>query len=1028
MQALILELNNPFTPHRDNQEHLVEAPISILDWLAKRFPGFEGFAKPTICLVNNEPLLRAGWDYVIQDKDVVSFVVVAPEEPTTIFMVSFTILATAAAVYYARQIPKPNAGQMPEQDPVYTLSGQSNSIKLMNPVEVPYGRNRIWPSYAARSYNKFVNDDQYLYSLFVIGQGEYHIESVQVEDTSVTAFQDIEYEIIPPGGQVTLFNDLVITSVEVGNIHIKGPDGDGVYPDTEWYGGFIVNPAGTTIHTIEVDFAFPFGLYRSNDKGGLDNTSVEFVFEYRPVDDNGVAINPTWALLYQTTIKDATVNAKRITQSMPVAPGRYEVRAKRINRERTNDSKISDKLHWLALRGIMPDLKEYGDITLLAIKAKATNNINDSASNRFNVIATRKLKTWNPSTGWSQPQTTRSIVWAFCDLFQASYGAKLADSYLDLNYLYTLDAFFANKNYTLDWIFDQKATVWEAAKLIARVGRAVPMLNGSVISIVLDEPKTFPTAVFNANNIVKGSFRWDIKLFETGAYDSVEIEYTDPTTWNPETINCVLPGSEGVEPEKIKLAGCTNRNQAYQEGMYLASAAYYVRENISFTTGMEGHIPTYGDLISVSHELPRWGQAGVVLETQGALIKVSDPLEFSSTEDNLVVFRARDGSALGPFKATKTSDPYVLQVEAAGVDTITVSDFEEYPLYQFGVADKWAKLCKVVNITPSEGETVEIVCTNYDSRVFAYDNQLAPPKASSDPVTTVPDLPVVSYIEVRQSASNINMLQVNWDAALGAIAYVLQQSSNGTDWYNVVRTTNTGHTMVVAPGYLYLRVAGINAGAGPWVNWSGQVGYATTTPFPVNGLMLQQPFRGTYVKLQWDSVSNATEYEVKVFRDKDKALLRTVMVTANTFTYSIENAMENNANSRDFYFEVRSKNNIGYTETPATLTASNPRPEKLGYINIHEKNRTDALVTYNISWPSNLEVDLLTYRVWGSPTQGFIPSGSTLKYEGLANGAEVSFNRETADVTYYMKAAAVDVWDNAINLSDEATFTVPKKP
>ena len=157
MRAQVLEINNPFTPHLDNQCFEINEQITILGWLEKRFPNFQEFSRPTICLVNEVPILRAGWeDYLIKDNDVVKFVVVAPEEPTTIFMVAFTVLATAASIYYMKQIPKPGTGQMPDQDPVYTLTGQSNRIKLMNPIEVPYGKNRIWPSYAARSYNKFI--------------------------------------------------------------------------------------------------------------------------------------------------------------------------------------------------------------------------------------------------------------------------------------------------------------------------------------------------------------------------------------------------------------------------------------------------------------------------------------------------------------------------------------------------------------------------------------------------------------------------------------------------------------------------------------------------------------------------------------------------------------------------------------------------------------------------------------------------------------------------------------------------------
>ena len=36
------------------------------------------------------------------------------------------------------------------------------------------------------------------------------------------------------------------------------------------------------------------------------------------------------------------------------------------------------------------------------------------------------IEQWNPSTGWSNPQATRSIAWAFADAVQAGRGAYRA--------------------------------------------------------------------------------------------------------------------------------------------------------------------------------------------------------------------------------------------------------------------------------------------------------------------------------------------------------------------------------------------------------------------------------------------------------------------------------------------------------------------------------------------------------------------------------------------------------------------------
>lgn len=1022
MTALVVEVSNPFNPLQDLRKNEIDAGDTPIAWLQKRFLSFTEFDEPTICLLNGNPLLRKEWDsYVIKDGDTISFVKLAPGDPITAILVIVAVVAVAAAVFLATNIPKPNAGGLPDQDPVHTLRGQTNRIKLMDPIEVPYGRVRMWPSYAARSYNTFENDDQILFSLFCLGQGSFDIDRIQVEDTLASSFQDVTTAITNPGEQVSLFPDNVVTSVEVANIELFGPN----EPEyTSWVGGFVVNPTGTQTNRIEVDITLPFGLYYSNDEGGLDTRTVSAEFEYRAVDDNG---DPTgsWILLTTFSKTLATVNAKRYTTGVDVAAGRYEVRGRRTNNSE-DSHRVGDTLQWATLRGFLPDTRDYGDVTLLAVKARATNNLNDQASNRFNVIGTRKLAKWNPTTGWSSPVATRSIVWAFCDVFRSAYGGNLADEFLDLPALHELDQFYEGRNEHFDWIFDQKTTVWDAAKTIARVGRAIPMLNGSRITMIRDEPKTLPVAVFNQENIIKDSFRWDIKLFEVGEKDSVEVEYTDPISWNPEEVLCILPESQGLDPEKIKLAGCTDRDHAYHEGMYIAASNYYVRENITFQTGLEGHIPTYGDLISVSLDLPRWGQAGYVLRIDASkCITLSDDVEFG-TGTNYIVFRKKDGSAAGPYECVAGNASNVVILVDTIEDPFYFDDIHEPPLYQFGVADQWAKLCKIVDIRPTDGENIEIACTNYDARVHTFDTLDAPPLDSTTP-PDVPALPTVTGLRVQQLPDTFKFVTMSWNPALGATAYIVQQSSNGTDWENVDRVTTTSYTLAVVKGYLYLRVAGVNVGAGPWDTWVGEVGVPSGPPNNIVGLQLQQPFTGTFAKIQWESVANASSYKVEVYKDNGATLLRQVFVSGLTYTYSAENAQEDLANTRYLQFQVLATNALGDSDTAAVLNVSNPVPAVVTGIYSEVKIEDANEAVFTVGWNVNPDVDIVGYRVWGSETSGFTPDDATNReYEGTGVTAEITVQKTAYSgggimVTppLYFRVAAYDIWDDEVNYSSE---------
>ncbi|NCQ33367.1 MAG: hypothetical protein GW802_39135, partial [Armatimonadetes bacterium] len=84
-------------------------------------------------------------------------------------------------------------------------------------IPVQYGRVFSYPDFAAQPYTEFAGGEQYLFQLLCLGCGEFEIEDIRLEDSSLDAFTEIEYEIVEPFGQVTLFPTQVVTSVEVSS-------------------------------------------------------------------------------------------------------------------------------------------------------------------------------------------------------------------------------------------------------------------------------------------------------------------------------------------------------------------------------------------------------------------------------------------------------------------------------------------------------------------------------------------------------------------------------------------------------------------------------------------------------------------------------------------------------------------------------------------------------------------------------------------------------------------------------------------
>ena len=853
--AKAIHITNPFSKKIETILDF-EKNETILDVAAKFYgDGNVDFVVPTICIVGDKPLLRKEWEsYVPEDSEVVSFVAVTGN-PIVYIIIAVVV---SIAVSLLMVVTPPKMGSIPEPDPVFTLRGQTNKIKLGDPIEDHYGRVRIFPSYAAISYNKYIDNEQYLYSLFCLGQGEFEIENVFVEDTNIDNFDDTEYVVYGPGETVDLFRDNVETSNEVAGIELFGPN----EPEYDsWVGPFAAGGPQSSSDIIEVDVVIPQGLNYSNDEGGLDNRTISASFQYRQIDQNGDPVG-SWLVLSEFSKTLRTVTPQRYTLTKVVPSGRYEVRARRTNNKDTN-FRANNTVKWESLRAFLPNVGNYGDVTLLAIRARASNNFNDSSRSQINLFATRKLPIWNGAQ-WSNPVATRSAVWAMANIFRSIYGGNVTeDKFFDLDDFLLKDQQLNAEGRTFDWTFDTRGTVWEDAAMVCRAVRGRPLLRGSIITIALERSKTIPTAVFGPNNIVSGSLEWDIKIYNQNEYDGIEAEYVDPITWKSEVLVCALPDSGADYLEPMKFPGITNRDIAYREGMYEESKRRYNRENVTFSTGLEGHIPTWGDLILVQHDLPKWGQGGRLLAFQGLVLQLDSEVTFTTGEVHQVVLKDKTGAASGPHIVTEVvGDPYKVELQSS-ID-LSVFDFSsthELPIFAFGVQNLEGKLLTVVDVSTNGEEEISITGVNYDSRVFYYDTQSPAPPLPGPSVIDSWSLPKINGLgySLSNDASRVTIL---WNAIRSARLFIVQWSDNLTTYIDSVEVTENTLTLDVPYTPMYIRVAAVtDLGQGPW---SGVTLSQSDTEAAVPVLPSNVNVVSGYGSLQvyWDTQAGADFYEI----------------------------------------------------------------------------------------------------------------------------------------------------------------------
>jgi hypothetical protein len=159
----------------------------------------------------------------------------------------------------------------------------------------------------------------------------------------------------------------------------------------------------------------------------------------------------------------------------------------------------------------------------------------------------------------------------------------------------------------------------------------------------------------------------------------------------------------------------------------------------------------------------------------------------------------------------------------------------------------------------------------------------------------------------------------------------------------------------------------------------------------VQNLGLQQPFVGTFAKVQWSSLVDADTYKVKVLKDDGATLLRTITVSGVEFTYTAEMMALDGTPSRNLRFQVFGTNEFGDSATPSTIDITNPVPTQMtSGFSFQIKVETADTVVYTLNWLPNGDADVKSYRVWGSTSSGFATDETNQKFDGLSYQCDVS--------------------------------------
>jgi len=750
--AAIVILRNPLDPS-SREVHPRPAGEKVIDWLCNNYP--TGFGMPVKLFVNSEEQPLDNLDYELQHDDVV-VIALMPGDPVTLttIAVGFLISAALAAVtYFAMQAFLPKEQKMKGQAAsAFEVSSDQNSARVGEAIPVIYGKVLTTPDYITQPYtwidwnqssltSELYNGTQYLDVVMCVGQGDVDILDVFAGETNADTMPTgvLSWKVFKPAdhkkqmGVIAAamgggFHENVVTSTEVSNQEFLNTGNAA--------GFFAACKPGQKGSKIQVDINFPGGQNDPDADGRLFGRTTQFRVYYMELDDADNLIGVTYSsLITSTTVHGAsyttattgtattsgttTKNRAEITSPlrrsyMITAPksARWAVKIERITTQPASNNG-GDRFLWTGLKLYLDTATTpvYGDVTLLAVRVKASQGLGSDAAVRIYCRAQRLLA---PAGGGSQI-ATRNAVDAFADIYtQAVYGANRPVGELDLTTLTAIRTKWAA--YSFDHVFRDRSTVWEALRSVTIPYAAEPLPLGAKMSIAEDGVKLIRSALFSDANIVADTMSISYGFDQEDAPDGVEIEYINEKDWR--SAYSIYPAGS-LRPEKYQVEGVINPTHAAEYARLVWNRLRLQRKRVTFDTELEGLLVQPGDRCGIQHNVPKWGDSGQVVKVIGAnRLDADHDLDWSGAGQKFVMFKRRDGSVTDPIPVTQGPQPHICVTGAALPFTPDVDNEWDFTTFVFGEQSKLVRDFTVTVVRPNGENTVTVEAVNYDTNVF----------------------------------------------------------------------------------------------------------------------------------------------------------------------------------------------------------------------------------------------------------------------------------------------------------------------
>lgn len=474
--------------------------------------------------------------------------------------------------------------------------------------------------------------------------------------------------------------------------------------------------------------------------------------------------------------------------------------------------------------------------------------------------------------------------------------------------------------YLMDVIVQSQVEAFQLVRDVCSAFRGMTFYNGESLSIIVDKPRD-PVYLFTADNVVDGVF---VRTFpsEKTMYTSCNVMFDDEENQYEQDVEPVFNADAamrfGHNPTSITAIGCTRRTEANRRGRWILQTNLSAT-TVSFSTGLEGMIPSCGDVIYVAD--PHW-QSAFNLVLSGRVMEVSGVQVFlayrcDAKAGDTLILNTDDGKPVRRTIASVSADGKTITLNVGynfdvAPDSVFLIESDQLVAEQYVVT-------RIEKGSDDDEFTFAITATQYNPNKYdAIDNGVITddrPTSVVDPdsLGAPKNLTISSFSRIVQGMS-VETMVIGWSAVQYAKLYEVQWRKDGGNWNNVPRTATTQVDIEgIYAGEYQARVRCISGGnvASPWsalatATLTGKVG---APKGPINLFASDNEIFG--IRVKWAMPEGAEDtayielYQSQSGTDQDASLLTLIPYPASEYWHSILPAGYVN------FYKARSVDRIG---------------------------------------------------------------------------------------------------------------------